>query len=47
MLPVGTAPNAVVFGSGQVPARAMLRHGAMLNLIGVAVVTLVCAVVLH
>ncbi len=47
MLPVGTAPNAVVFGSGQVPAQAMLRHGAMLNLFGVAVVTLVCAVVLR
>jgi len=39
MLPVGTAPNAIVFGSGHVPAQAMLRHGAMLNLVGVLVVT--------
>ncbi len=42
MLPVGTAPNAIVFGTGQVPAREMLRHGAVLNLIGAAVITLVC-----
>lgn len=42
MLPVGTAPNAIVFGTGQVPAAAMLRHGVVLNLIGAAVITLVC-----
>lgn len=41
MLPVGTAPNAIAFGSGQVDARAMLRHGAALNLIGVSVVSTV------
>lgn len=46
MLPVGTAPNAIAFGSGCVPARAMLRHGAMLNLIGVLAVTAVSYVVL-
>ncbi len=46
MLPVATAPNAIVFGSGLVPAQAMLRHGAMLNVLGVLVVTAVCWVVL-
>jgi sodium-dependent dicarboxylate transporter 2/3/5 len=47
MLPVGTAPNAIVFGSGMVPAREMLRHGAMLNVIGVLVVSAVCWLLLE
>jgi sodium-dependent dicarboxylate transporter 2/3/5 len=42
MLPVGTAPNAIVFGSGLVPARQMLRHGVALNVIGAVVITAVC-----
>ena len=39
MLPVATPPNAIVYGTGAVPARAMLRAGLLLNLLGVAVVT--------
>jgi solute carrier family 13 (sodium-dependent dicarboxylate transporter), member 2/3/5 len=42
MLPVGTAPNAIVFGTGHVPAREMLRHGVALNFIGAIVITAVC-----
>ena len=34
MLPVATAPNAVVFGSGELPIRRMVREGFALNLIG-------------
>ncbi len=41
MLPVGTAPNAIAFGSGLVSAPQMLRQGFALNLIGVAVVATV------
>ncbi|HBK56869.1 MAG TPA: sodium:dicarboxylate symporter [Xanthomonadales bacterium] len=41
MLPVATAPNAIAFASGRVGAIDMLRHGAVLNLIGVVVVTLI------
>jgi len=41
MLPVGTPPNALVFATGQVPARAMLRVGFVLNLVSVAVITAV------
>ncbi|GIR71359.1 MAG: hypothetical protein CM15mP74_26100 [Halieaceae bacterium] len=34
MLPVATAPNAVVFGSGELPIRRMVREGFALNLMG-------------
>jgi sodium-dependent dicarboxylate transporter 2/3/5 len=40
MLPVATPPNAIVFGSGQVQMRDMLRSGLMLNLVGVIVISL-------
>jgi sodium-dependent dicarboxylate transporter 2/3/5 len=39
MLPVGTPPNAIVFGSGRIPAAQMARHGMFLNLIGVPLLT--------
>ncbi len=41
MLPVATAPNAIVFGSGRVPSRTMFRQGLGLNLIGVVVISAV------
>ncbi len=40
MLPVATPPNAVVFGSGVVEIRHMLRVGAVLDVIGIVVVAL-------
>jgi len=39
MLPVATAPNAVVFGSGELPIQRMVREGFVLNLIGALVIT--------
>jgi len=42
MLPVATAPNAIVFGSGHVSIAYMAREGLVLNFIGVVVITLVC-----
>ena len=41
MLPVATAPNAIVFGAGQFSVRTMAREGVILNLVGVVVITLV------
>jgi sodium-dependent dicarboxylate transporter 2/3/5 len=42
MLPVATAPNAVIFGSGKIQIRDMARAGFILNLIGAVVITIVC-----
>jgi sodium-dependent dicarboxylate transporter 2/3/5 len=42
MLPVATAPNSVVFGSGMVSIARMAREGFALNLLGALVISLVC-----
>lgn len=34
MLPVSTAPNAIVYGSGCVPLPQMVKHGLVLDLVG-------------
>ena len=46
MLPVATAPNAIMFGSGKIRVKEMARAGFALNLIGAAVITAVCLLVL-
>jgi sodium-dependent dicarboxylate transporter 2/3/5 len=38
-MPVGTPPNAIVFGTGLVKVPQMVRAGMMLNLAGIALVT--------
>ena len=44
MLPVATAPNSVVYGSGLVSTARMAREGLQLNLLGVLVISLCCYV---
>jgi len=39
MLPVATAPNAVVFGTGQIEIRTMVRWGIWVNLLGALLIT--------
>ncbi len=39
MLPVATAPNAIVYGSGEVAIRQMVRHGFVLNILGAVIIT--------
>jgi sodium-dependent dicarboxylate transporter 2/3/5 len=41
MLPVSTPPNAIVYGSGLVPAREMIRHGFVLDVVGWAAIVAV------
>jgi sodium-dependent dicarboxylate transporter 2/3/5 len=38
MLPISTAPNAIVFGSGMIPIRVMIRYGVLLDLAGALLV---------
>ena len=42
MLPVATAPNVIMFGTGRIPAEVMAREGFALNLIGVLVISTLC-----
>ena len=47
MLPVATAPNAIVFGTGRLPIERMAREGFALNWIGAAVITAVSMALLR
>lgn len=42
MLPVATAPNAIVFGSGHIRSADMLRTGVVLNILGAFIVATLC-----
>ncbi len=46
MLPVGTAPNAIVFGSGKLPMMRMVREGFVIDCMSAVVITAVCYVLL-
>lgn len=45
MLPVGTPPNAIVFGTGAVKIAEMARGGAVLNVVGVVLITVFAALI--
>ncbi len=40
MLPIGTPPNAIVFASGKVKMKDMLRYGFILNIISIILISL-------
>ena len=46
MLPVATAPNSIIYGSGRVTTQRMAREGVALNLFGALVITAVTYVTL-
>ena len=46
MLPVATAPNAIVFGSGKIRIKDMARAGFALNLLGALVIMSVSLLIL-
>jgi sodium-dependent dicarboxylate transporter 2/3/5 len=39
MMPVSTPCNAIAYGSGRIPLRAMMKSGAVLDVAGVVVIT--------
>ncbi len=41
MLPVATAPNAVIYATGRVPIGSMIRSGFRLNLLGIVIITVI------
>lgn len=41
MLPVGTPPNALVYGTGKIPQRTMIRAGLVMNLVSAPLLVLV------
>ena len=46
MMPVATPPNAIVFGSGMIKMGDMIKAGFVLNLVAIALITVVTIVVL-
>jgi sodium-dependent dicarboxylate transporter 2/3/5 len=38
MMPISTAPNAIVYSSGYVPISVMMRHGLLLDVVGFVVI---------
>jgi sodium-dependent dicarboxylate transporter 2/3/5 len=38
MLPISTAPNAIVFGTGLVPITRMMRAGILFDVVGAVVI---------
>ena len=45
MLPVGTPPNAIVFGTGAVTIAEMARGGLVLNIVGLVLITMFTVVI--
>jgi solute carrier family 13 (sodium-dependent dicarboxylate transporter), member 2/3/5 len=42
MLPMGTPPNAIVFSSGHIQLKQMLKAGLVMNLVAIVLITLFC-----
>jgi sodium-dependent dicarboxylate transporter 2/3/5 len=41
-MPIGTPPNAIVFGSGFIKLKDMLKAGFVMNIISIILITLFC-----
>ena len=44
MLPVGTPPSALVFATGRVPLKQMMRVGFVLNMCAAIIITVACSI---
>ncbi len=40
MLPVATGPNTIVFGSGRIKVKDMMRAGLILDIIGILIISI-------
>ena len=47
MLPIATPPNAVVFGSGKLEIKDMIRTGISLNVIAALIVSILSVLILN
>lgn len=47
MLPVATPPNVITFATGRFSIQTMVREGVVLNLVGVAVISSACVLLLR
>ena len=45
-MPVGTPPNALVYGTGRVRTRDMMRAGVILDLIAIVVIVTMASILL-
>lgn len=45
MLPIATPPNAIVFGTGRIPQKTMMRIGLVLNIVFIVALTLLSKLV--
>lgn len=46
MLPMGTPPNAIVFSSGHIPLKEMIKTGFILNLVAIMLISIFCYFIL-
>ena len=46
MMPVSTPPNAIVYASGYVPITKMIKTGAIIDAIGILIITIPLVLVL-
>lgn len=46
MLPVATAPNAIVYGTDEISTSRMMREGFVLNVLGSVLITILCFLIL-
>jgi sodium-dependent dicarboxylate transporter 2/3/5 len=42
MMPMGTPPNAIVFASGHIQMKQMMRTGFVMNIVALVLITLFC-----
>ena len=47
MLPVATAPNAIVYGTGKIEIQQMVKEGASLSLMMAVLISVVCYLILY